>query len=131
MPTHVTTLTYRTSDASYSLDKTVTEEEEINVQVTVTAGVQTVLDPVILTVASIKSIMVTATAACTMTPVATSTDGTPISLTADTPIIWSSTGVIGASSTLFAGATVAGCTKIKLDSTAGCVFTLRALISAA
>jgi len=130
MPTHTISFQYTAAGASFGLFKTVTQEGEVSVDYTFASDTTATLDPVVLTVANIKSIILSSTLDATVTPYASASAGTAIELTANVPVIWSPDApIVGA--TPFAGATSAGMTKLTVASLTGCVFTLRALYTAA
>lgn len=137
MPTHTISQVLRVSDSQYSVEASVTDDEEIHVDVTLAAlASEVAVDPVTLTNSKVKSLMLTCTGDCTIKTNSSSSPGNTKVLAAGEVVLWAGAAAPTAnpSATIVIGTNPfvsADVTKLYLSSTAGGVFTLRAIINAA
>jgi hypothetical protein len=123
-----------TAGGNFAKSTDVTEEVELVVENTIISSAQVTLDPVNLTVSTVKSVVFFSTLDATVVPYNGASAGTSLSLTANVPYIWSTTAVYGTNPFLVAAATTVTLMKVTASTAAAatpCVFTMRALISAA
>jgi hypothetical protein len=126
MATHTIEILYKVPGLTYSRSIATTDETETNNDTVIPASsTDYVVTLSIPTVADLRCLMLNATAAMTVTPYNGASAGTPITLAANTPFVWSDQDEFATNPI-----SVATVTAVKVTSSAGGIFTFKSVSNA-